>query len=126
MSTRNKLKPARDSISPNSRNKRGSASNNMQHDVNCELNDLVAEVLDSKEGIVKVGQARLMVKIMTKHFKFFKTAYIGLLDKILVLEERDQFIRKLYTLCGMFYQELKATYQKLNPGKFYFHLYFFS
>lgn len=30
-----------------------------------------------------------MVKMMTKHFKFFKTAYIGLLDKILVLEEKD-------------------------------------
>lgn len=61
----------------------------MQHDVNCELNELVAEVLDQKDGNVKVGQARVMVKMMTKHFKFFKTAYIALLDKILVLEEKD-------------------------------------
>ena len=43
---------------------------------------------------------------MKKNFKFFKTSFISLIDKILVIEQKDQMIKNIYSLIGKFFQEL--------------------
>ena len=40
---------------------------------------------------------------MNKNFKFFKTAFINLIDKILVIEEKDQMIKNVYSLFAKFF-----------------------
>lgn len=32
---------------------------------------------------------RHLIEIMQKHFKFFKTAFVNLVDKVLLIEEKD-------------------------------------
>jgi hypothetical protein len=54
--------------------------------VNNAINDVVAEVLDSFTTTVKNSQAKHLIEIMSKNFKFFKTAFSNLIDKILVIE----------------------------------------
>ncbi len=44
--------------------------------------------------------------MMKESFKFFKTAFLTLIDKILVIEEKDQLIKNVYTLISKFYSEL--------------------
>lgn len=67
----------------------GGASNQKQYEVNSELNDVVAEVLESHNTMVKAAHSRHLVGMMQKSYKFFKTAFINLIDKILVIEEKD-------------------------------------
>lgn len=52
---------------------------------------------------------------MAKHFKFFKSSFIALIDRVLVIEEKDQLIKHVYTLLSKFFGELSKT--QLNPGK---------
>ncbi len=54
---------------------------------------------------------------MNKNFKFFKTGFINLIDKILVIEEKDQMIKNVYTLFAKFFQELYKAQAQLNPRK---------
>jgi hypothetical protein len=85
----------------------GRASNQVQYDVNSEVNEIVADVLQSSMAQqVKAAHARGLVSIMSRHFKFFQTSLINLVDKILVLEEKDQLIKNVYILFGKFYSEL--------------------
>ena len=64
----------------------GSSANRHQVEVNNAINDVVAEVLDSFTTTVKNSQAKHLIEIMSKNFKFFKTAFSNLIDKILVIE----------------------------------------
>jgi hypothetical protein len=54
---------------------------------------------------------------MNKNFKFFKTAFINLIDKILVIEEKDQMIKNVYSLFAKFFLELHKAHSQLNPSK---------
>ena len=60
-------------------------------------------MLDSFTTTVKAAQAKHLVQIMNKNFKFFKTAFINLIDKILVIEEKDQMIKNFYSLFSKFF-----------------------
>lgn len=82
-----------------------------------QVNNIVAEVLDTHNASVKAAHAKHLVSIMNKDFKFFKTAFINLVDKILVLEEKDLLIKNLYGLLAKFFAELSRVYAQLNQGK---------
>ena len=81
----------------------------MQYEINTEINEIVAEVLESYTVSVKTSQARHLVQLMHKHFKFFKTSFINLVDRILVLEEKDHLIKNVYSLISKFFAELSKT-----------------
>ena len=87
----------------------GGKSNSKQYEVNCQVNDVVSDVLMSNQSAVKVSQARDLVLIMTASFKFFKTSFINLVDKILVIEEKDQMIKNVYSLISKFFVELSRS-----------------
>ena len=74
-------------------------------------------MLDTFTTTVKAAQARHLVSIMNKNFRFFKTAFISLIDKILVIEQKDQLIKNVYTLIAKFFQELFKVQAQLNPSK---------
>ena len=74
--------------------------------MNQEINEIIGEVLQSLNHSVKAAHIKDMISLMTKHFKFFKTALINLIDRILTLEEKDQIIKSLYTLISKFFSEL--------------------
>ncbi len=74
--------------------------------MNTELSEVVAEVLQNYSTNVKTAQARHLVKMMSENFKFFKSSFLTLIDKILVIEEKDQLIKNVYTLISKFYIEL--------------------
>ena len=77
--------------------------------MNCQVNDVVSDVLMSNQSAVKVSQARDLVLIMTASFKFFKTSFINLVDKILVIEEKDLMIKNVYSLFSKFFVELSRS-----------------
>ena len=91
----------------------GAKSHSRQTEVNSQVSDVLAEVLTA--GQVKIGQVRDLLAPMAKHFKFFKTAFLALIDRVLVIEEKDQLIKHVYTLISKFFGELSKT--QLNPGK---------
>jgi hypothetical protein len=47
---------------------------------------------------------------MEKSFKFFKTSFLQLIDRVLVIEEKDQLIKNLYTLLSKFFGELAKAH----------------
>jgi hypothetical protein len=63
---------------------------------------------------VKAAHARHLVNIMSKDFKFFKTALLNLIDRILVIEEKDQILKNLYTLLSKFFNEVSRVQAQLN------------
>lgn len=85
--------------------------------MNTQINNIVAEVLDTHNSSVKAAHARHLVSIMSKDFRFFKSAFINLVDKILVLEEKDLMIKNLYSLLAKFFAELARVQAQLNQGK---------
>jgi hypothetical protein len=85
--------------------------------VNQELNEVVAEVLETCNQPVKPAQVKHLVQMMCRQPKFFKSAFIGLVDKILCIDEKDQIIKSLYTLISKFFSELLKQQEKLNPSK---------
>jgi hypothetical protein len=87
--------------------------------VNAEVNEVVAEVLENFNQTVKPAQAKQLLQIMCRHFKFFKCSFVNLVDKILVLEEKDQLIKSLYSLIYKFFGELSKQQDKLNGSKCY-------
>ena len=51
-------------------------------------------------------------------FRYFKTAFLALIDKIILLEEKEKHLRGVYNLLSKFFHEL-ATLKpenKLNPS----------
>ena len=50
-------------------------------------------------------------------FKFFKTSFISLIDKILILDEKDLMIKSVYSLVSKFFNELSKQGDKLNQSK---------
>ena len=85
--------------------------------MNAEVNEVVAEVLENFNQAVKPAQAKQLLQIMGRHFKFFKCSFVSLIDKILVLEEKDQMIKSLYSLISKFFGELSKQQEKLNGSK---------
>lgn len=81
------------------------------------MNEVVAEVLENFNQTVKPAQAKQLLQIMGRHFKFFKCSFVSLVDKILVLEEKDQMIKSLYSLISKFFGELSKQQEKLNGSK---------
>ena len=66
---------------------------------------------------MKPAQAKQLLQIMGRHFKFFKCSFVSLVDKILVLEEKDQMIKSLYSMISKFFGELSKQQEKLNGSK---------
>lgn len=52
---------------------------------------------------------------MHKYFKYFKSAFLLLLDKILTIETKDNMIKGIYKLLERFYSEI-AKNTALNTG----------
>jgi hypothetical protein len=58
-----------------------------------------------------------MVSLMTQHFKFFKSSFLLLIDKIVVLEEKDVYVKGLYKLLECFFQEISKNLAQLDFSK---------
>ncbi len=81
------------------------------------MNEVVGEILENLNQTVKPAHVKQLIRIMCNHFKFFKSALINLVDKILVLDEKDHMIKPLYSLISKFFTELMKQHEKLNTGK---------
>ena len=68
------------------------------------MHEVLSEALTSAQ--VKISIVRDLVAIMERSFKFFKTSFMQLIDRVLVIEEKDQMIKNIYTLFSKFFGEL--------------------
>ena len=80
-----------------------------QKEINNELNSIVAEILEDVNQNVNAAQIKTMIDLMKKHYKYFKTSFTTLLDKVLIIEEKDTHIKGVYKLIDRFYLELSKT-----------------